>query len=64
MIDLASIKQHHVEERARDDAERLRIANAQADERTHVDVQIAAALARNRQLEAERAAAVEREHAR
>ena len=50
-------------ERARDVAERMRINEAQADERARVDAQHAAALARDVQLQAERDAAAERERA-
>ena len=42
-------------ERARDKAERLRIADAQAAERARVDALLAAELARSEQLKAERA---------
>ena len=51
-------------ERARDQAERMRIADAQAAERARVDAALAAELARSEQLQAERACVNERKHAR
>ena len=67
VVDVASsLQQRHAARRceiARDLAERMRINQAQADERARVDAQHAAALARKVQLQAERDAAAERERA-